>query len=284
MGNVDPRDHPFILGCTNKELVGLNDQIRKFQQRKVSKDRILKLVDTWASYAGLMTYGEAVEKALHNSGKSHLIANWRASYISLSNGEARKFARTLGVDPYWCWEKPRAPEGYYRVQCGVEYCIARVKAFAPYSDLIWMETKKPGIKLASYFARQVRKEFPDQMFAYNLSPSFNWDASGMTDQEIGELQDGLGKEGFVWQFITLAGFHGDGLQVTQFARSYSKNKMLAYVKMIQRKERDLKVETLTHQKWSGAMYVDALLKTASGGVTSTAALGKGNTEAQFGSH
>lgn len=93
--NIDPRDHPFILGCTNKELVGLNDQIRKSRQSKVSKDKILKLVDTWASYAGLMTYGEAVEKALHNSGKSHLVANWRASYISLSNDEARKFARTL---------------------------------------------------------------------------------------------------------------------------------------------------------------------------------------------
>jgi len=280
--NVDPRDHPFILGCTNKKLVGLNDQIEKAQRTQVSKAKILELVANWTTTAGLMTYADAVEKALQDSGKTKFIADWRASSHSVSNHKARKIAVSLGVDPFWCWEKARTPEGYYRLQCGVEYCIARAKAYAPYADLIWMETKKPGLKLATYFSRQVRKEFPNQLFAYNLSPSFNWDASGMSDKEIGELQDGLGLEGFVWQFITLAGFHGNGLQVTQFARAYSKDKMLAYVNMIQRKERDLNVETLTHQQWSGAMLMDKMLKVVTGGLASTAALGAGNTESQFG--
>jgi isocitrate lyase len=94
----------------------------------------------------------------------------------------------------------------------------------------------------------------------------------------------LGQEGYVWQFITLAGFHGNGLQTTMFARAYARDKMLAYVNNIQRKERDLNVETLTHQKWSGASYVDTTLKVITGGLTSTVALGSGNTEDQFKSH
>jgi len=279
--NVDPRDHHFILGCTNKNLPSLNQLIARARADRKSKHDILQLKDHWIKDACLMTYSETVEKALRDSGKSNSVAEWKSSCSSLSNNEARALAKSLGVDPYWCWEKPRTLEGYYMIACGTEYCIARARAFAPYSDLIWMETKKPGLKLATYFAKEVRKCFPNQLFAYNLSPSFNWDASGMTDEEIGNLQDGLGKQGFVWQFITLAGFHGNGLQATEFSRAYAEKKMIAYVNMIQRKERDLQVATLTHQKWSGAMFVDAMLQTITGGLSSTTSLGKGNTEAQF---
>ena len=121
------------------------------------------------------------------------------------------------------------------------------------------------------------------MLAYNLSPSFNWDASGMTDNQLAIFNDELGVLGFVWQFITLAGFHANGLIITELARSYGDKGMLAYVQNIQRRERDAKVELLTHQKWSGAELVDQMVTTASGGMSSTSAMGEGVTEAQFAS-
>ncbi len=102
---------------------------------------------------------------------------------------------------------------YISSQGGLAYSIARGVAFAPYADLQWMETKKPVLSDAQQFARAVRASHPWAMFAYNLSPSFNWDAAGMTETEVAAFQDELGKNGYVWQFITLAGFHGNALQV-----------------------------------------------------------------------
>ena len=147
-----------------------------------------------------------------------------------------------------------------------------------------METKIPGIPDAKRFSDGVHKYHPHQMLAYNLSPSFNWDASGMSDAQLASFNDDLGRLGYVWQFITLAGFHSNGLIVTKLARSFGDRGMLAYVEDIQRQERDQQVELLTHQKWSGAELVDQMVNVASGGVSSTAAMGVGVTEAQFGAH
>ena len=144
-----------------------------------------------------------------------------------------------------------------------------------------METKYPGLEDAKKFADGVKKAYPHQMLAYNLSPSFNWDASGMSDQQLARFNDDLGSMGYTWQFITLAGFHSNGLIVTQLARSFGDQGMLAYVRDIQRNERDDEVELLTHQKWSGAELVDNMVNVASGGVSSTAAMGAGVTEGQF---
>ena len=185
---------------------------------------------------------------------------------------------------YFDWDKCRVREGYFQLRAGIDYCIQRARAYAPYCDLIWMETGKPGIPDAKKFAAGVHKVHPHQMLAYNLSPSFNWDASGMTDDQLARFNDDLGKLGYVWQFITLAGFHSNGLVTTKLARSYGDRGMLAYVQDIQRKEREHQVELLTHQKWSGAELVDQMVNVASGGVSSTAAMGAGVTEAQFASH
>jgi isocitrate lyase len=146
-----------------------------------------------------------------------------------------------------------------------------------------METAVPSIPDAKKFSDGVRSMYPHQWLAYNLSPSFNWDASGMTDAQLATFNDDLGKLGYVWQFITLAGFHSNGLIVTELARSFAKTGMLAYVQNIQRREREAQVELLTHQKWSGAELVDQMVTTASGGLSSTAAMGEGVTEAQFAS-
>ncbi|CAJ0754085.1 19367_t:CDS:2, partial [Entrophospora sp. SA101] len=107
------------------------------------------------------------------------------------------------------------------------------------------------------------------------------DAAGMTDQQIRSFISDLGKLGFVWQFITLGGFHSNALGIDLFARKYAEIGMLAYVQDIQRQERMNGVETLQHQTWSGANYVDSLMKIVQGGVSSTSAMGKGVTEKQF---
>ncbi|CAG8790980.1 31805_t:CDS:2, partial [Racocetra persica] len=117
----------------------------------------------------------------------------------------------------------------------------------------------------------VLKVHPEILLCYNLSPSFNWDAAGLNDEQIRTFIWDLGKLGFSWQFITLGGLHSNALG----------EGMLAYVRDVQRKEREHGVETLAHQKWAGANYVDSLIKTVQSGVASTAAMGKGVTEEQF---
>lgn len=277
--NIDTRDHSFILGCTVQSLLGL---VESLEQPGLSRADKCQVLASWDKKANLMTYGECVSRALAAKGASKAtIKDWLHRSSKLSHAKARALANTMGVNPYWCWEKPRTREGYYKIQGGTATCIARAIAYAPYCDLIWMETKKPGLKQAVDFSSGVRRVWPDQLFAYNLSPSFNWDAAGLTDLEIRDLQKGLGHLGFVWHFITLAGFHGNSLWVTEFSRAYAKDFMLAYVDRIQRQERDKSVSTLTHQKWSGAYLVDSMLSTITGGLSSTTALQSGNTEAQF---
>ncbi len=143
-----------------------------------------------------------------------------------------------------------------------------------------METGKPVYKDAHKFAKAIHQFYPGKHLAYNLSPSFNWDAAGMDDKEIQQFVDRLAELGFVWQFITLAGFHLNGLFVDTFAKAYAEKKMLAYVSLIQRKEREQDVSTLTHQKWSGAELIDGMLQTVTQGRSSTLAM-KGATENQF---
>lgn len=280
--NVDARDHPFILGSCNSGIKSANEMIREAQMRGADRDEIAAISTNWDKQAQLCTYGECVEAALFSKGASHQeISKWKKEYSQLSLYEARELAKEFGVDPYWCWEKPRTKEGYYRVRGGLDFGIMRGIAYAPYADLIWMETKYPGLDDAKKFARSVKAVYPWAKLAYNLSPSFNWDAAGMNEDQIASFQDDLGREGYVWQFITLAGFHCDSLQIDLFAREFAATKMLAYVQMVQRKEREFKVETLTHQKWSGAEFVDQLTQTVTGGLSSTTALQKGNTESQF---
>merc|ERR1711870_35230 len=144
-----------------------------------------------------------------------------------------------------------------------------------------METGKPIYTQAKAFAEDVLAEVPHLMLAYNNSPSFNWDKSGMTDEQMKTFIWDLAKMGFCWQFITLAGFHMDALGISLFARKYKTDGMKAYVTMIQRQEREHGVETLTHQKWSGSELVDAYLNTITSGKTSTAIMGAGVTETQF---
>merc|ERR1711920_22466 len=146
---------------------------------------------------------------------------------------------------------------------------------------IWMETGKPILSQATQFAKEVRAHAPHQMLAYNNSPSFNWDTSGMTDAQMESFIFDLAKLGYCWQFITLAGFHADALSIDIFAKDYAKRGAAAYVQLIQRQEREHGVETLTHQKWSGSEIVDKAGSIISGGTSSTGIMSAGVTEKQF---
>lgn len=270
--NIDPRDHPFILGATN-----LN--VETFREASV------KGTDgTWDKRAGALTYPEAVRQAIEKSkraDKAAALKTWNSQCLELGLPALKVLAQKLGVKVDFCWERARTVEGYYRVRGGVEFCIARGRAYGAYADLIWMETGLPGVPLARRFADGVKAKVPHQMLAYNLSPSFNWDAAGMSDSQIRTFVEDLGRLGYCWQFITLAGFHSDSLGITRFARDYADRRMLAYVEGIQRAERNEGVETLKHQGWSGTEYVDALQNTITGGLSSTNTMAHGVTEDQF---
>ncbi|KAK9695105.1 isocitrate lyase 1 [Basidiobolus ranarum] len=281
---IDKRDHPFILGTSSKHLRALIEVLDESREAGMSPSEIGRVEAQWMIDAQLKTYPDAVAEAIRISdkpGKEELIKSWYSEVSDVSITEARRIAKSLGIQIEFDWEKPRTAEGFYRYLGGNKCGIARAAAFAPYADLLWMETKSPIMAQAKEFADGVHRKHPWAKLAYNLSPSFNWDAAGMTDQEIRSFIWDLGRLGFCWQFITLAGFHCNALGVDLFARDYAKRGMLAYVEGVQRKEREFGVDTLQHQKWSGAYYYDELITLVSGGVASTAAMGAGATEEQF---
>merc|ERR1719323_2638859 len=266
--NIDPIDHPFIKGATVPGVESLYDAIRKGSDKD------------WEERAGAMTYPDAVAKALKAKGAD--ASKWLRDSLKMSLTEMKAAAATLGVgNIFFDWDSARSVEGYFRIKGSTDFCIQRAIAFAPYADCIWMETGKPILSQATRFAHEVRGAVPHQMLAYNLSPSFNWDTAGMTDAQMESFIWDLAKLGFCWQFITLAGFHSNALSIDIFAKEYAKRGAAAYVQLIQRQERENKVETLTHQKWSGSEIVDEAGNIITGGTSSTGIMSAGITEKQF---
>ncbi len=175
----------------------------------------------------------------------------------------------------------RTGEGFYEVRNGVEPCIARAKAYAPYADLIWMETGTPDLELARKFAEAVKADFPDQMLAYNCSPSFNW-KKHLDDATIAKFQRELGAMGFKFQFITLAGFHALNYSMFDLAHGYAREQMSAYVRL---QEAEFAAEergyTATkHQREVGTGYFDRV-STALNPDAATLALAGSTEAAQF---
>ncbi|GGC81432.1 isocitrate lyase [Tersicoccus solisilvae] len=175
----------------------------------------------------------------------------------------------------------RTAEGFYTVRNGIEPCIARAKAYAPYADLIWMETGTPDLELARRFAEAVKAEHPDQMLAYNCSPSFNW-KKHLDDATIAKFQRELGAMGFTFQFITLAGFHALNYSMFDLAHGYARDGMSAYVDL---QEREFGAESrgytaTRHQREVGTGYFD-LVSTALNPSGSTLALVGSTEEGQF---
>jgi isocitrate lyase len=173
----------------------------------------------------------------------------------------------------------RTAEGFYRVSGGIEACIARGLAYAPYADLLWMETSTPDLGVAREFAEAIRSIYPDQMLAYNCSPSFNWRAH-LDEGTIEKFQRELGEMGYKFQFITLAGFHALNHSMFSLARGYADEGMSAYVRL-QDAEFASEADGYTatrHQREVGTGYFD-LVNSAITPQSATTAL-EGSTESQ----
>lgn len=174
----------------------------------------------------------------------------------------------------------RTPEGFFRTKAGIDQAIARGLAYAPYADLIWCETSEPNIEEARKFAEAIHEQFPGKLLAYNCSPSFNWKKK--LDQEtIARFQEELGKMGYKFQFVTLAGFHALNHGMFELARGYRDRGMAAYSEL-QQAEFDSEQYGYTatrHQREVGTGYFDQVSMVISGGTSSTTAL-KGSTEVE----
>ena len=172
----------------------------------------------------------------------------------------------------------RTSEGFFRTKAGLDQAIARGLAYAPYADMIWCETSEPNLEDAQRFADAIHEQFPDKLLAYNCSPSFNWKAK-LDDETIEKYQVELGKMGYKFQFVTLAGFHTLNYSMFQLANGYKTRGMGAYSELQQAEfaaEKDGYTAT-RHQREVGTGYFDAVSMTVTGGQSSTTAL-KGSTE------
>ena len=180
----------------------------------------------------------------------------------------------------------RTPEGFFRLQdgTGLDHCIARGLAFAPHADLLWFETSHPNLDEARTFAKAIHDRFPGKMLAYNCSPSFNW-AAKLDADVIARFQDELGRMGYKFQFVTLAGFHSLNHAMFELACGYRDRGMAAYSEL---QQAEFASETAgytatRHQREVGTGYFDAIASAVSGGQASTVALKESTEAAQFSS-
>ena len=176
----------------------------------------------------------------------------------------------------------RSSEGFYRTKAGLEQAIARSLAYAPYADLIWCETSKPDLEQAKRFADAIHAQFPGQLLAYNCSPSFNWKAN-LDERTMKTFREELGKMGYKFQFITLAGWHALNSSMFKLSRAYRENGMYAYSQLQQQEFADEQhgFRAAKHQSFVGAGYFDAVQNTIMDGLSSTTALTGSTEEEQF---
>jgi isocitrate lyase len=191
---------------------------------------------------------------------------------------------TSDIDPYDepFVTKERTAEGFYTLKGGIDAAIARGIAYAPYADLIWCETSTPDLAEARKFAEAVRKVHPEQMLAYNCSPSFNW-AKHMDETAMARFQREIAAMGYKYQFITLAGFHNLSLTTFELARAYKADGMAGYSRL---QQAEFSAEAhgfsaVRHQREVGTSYFDAVSMAVSEGKSATTAMGASTETAQF---
>ena len=243
-----------------------------------------KFVDAWQQEAGVCTYAEAVGNVIgFRESEGETLAMSRAQWLAFAARapfyQAREKARSLGVHVPWDCEHAKTPDGYYQVRGGIDYAVAKSLAAAPFADILWMETKTADLADAKRFADAIHAVHPDKMLAYNLSPSFNWDTTGMNDEQMRRFPEELGRMGFVFNFITYGGHQIDGLASEEFATALRQDGMLALARL-QRKFRLLESGYRTPQTLVGGPRLDAALMSVSGRTSTTKAMGQGSTQHQ----
>ena len=248
-------------------------------------DRIdTRYVEIWQAEAGLKTYGLAVAEVLEfrtaeGDRFDMTVEEWLAFSKRASFYEVRERAKSMGIQVIWDCELPKTPEGFYHIEAGIDYAIAKSLAVAPFADVLWMETKTADLEDARKFAEAIHARYPDKMLAYNLSPSFSWDTTGMNDEQMKRFPEELGRLGFVFNFITYGGHQIDGLAAEEFATALKQDGMLALARL-QRKFRLLESPYRTPQTLVGGPRQDAALMASSGRTAATKAMGKGSTQFQ----
>ncbi len=245
---------------------------------------VTRYLDLWQAEAGLKTYGQAVADVIEfRRGEGEQLElsaeEWLEFARTASFYAARQKARSLGINIIWDCELCKTPEGYYQILGGIDYAIAKSLAVAPFTDLLWMETKTADLEDAARFAAAVHAVYPDKMLAYNLSPSFNWDTTGLDDDEMRRFPAELGKLGFVFNFITYGGHQIDGLAAEEFTTALREDGMLSLARL-QRKFRLLQSPYRTPQTLVGGGRLDGALMASSGRTATTKAMGKGSTQFQ----
>jgi isocitrate lyase len=243
-----------------------------------------RFLEIWEAEARLKTFGEAVADVIDfrvGEGETFDVSadEWRKFAATSSLERAKNRARELGVSIIWNCELAKTPEGYYQIRGGIPFAIAKSMAAAPFADILWMETKTANLADAKVFADAIHAVYPDKMLAYNLSPSFNWDTTGMSDDEMRAFPAELGKLGFVFNFITYGGHQIDGVAAEEFAQALKQDGMLALARL-QRKIRLVESPYKTPQTLVGGPRLDGALAASSGRTATTKAMGKDSTQHQ----
>ena len=283
---IDVRDHEFILGVSDPAIEPLAETIQAMEAEGAVGADIDAFEAKWVKSTKLITFDEAAVAHFKKEGvdqakiDEYLAATAKDRDMGISR--RRHLASEYSKTPvYFNWDVPRTREGFYHYRAGMEAATKRAIAFGPYADLLWVETGDPNVEVASKLGRAVRSVYPGKGLVYNLSPSFNWMAHGFTDETLKSFIWDIAKEGFVLQLISLAGLHSNATITTELSREFKTEGMKAYIDLVQRREKDLNCEVLTHQKWSGASYIDGILGAIQSGSSSSKSMGEGNTEGQF---
>ncbi len=176
----------------------------------------------------------------------------------------------------------RTNEGFYTVKNGIEQCISRGLSYAPYADIIWMETSHPDLALAKQFAEAIHAVYPGKLLAYNCSPSFNW-SKHLTEKEMGSFREDLAALGYKFQFITLAGFHALNTSMFELSKAYKENGMAGFSQLQQREFalQEHGFKAVKHQSFVGTGYFDYVQNTVQQGESSTVAMKNSTEVAQF---
>ncbi|HEX6768144.1 MAG TPA: isocitrate lyase, partial [Candidatus Binatia bacterium] len=249
-------------------------------------DQVLAAVrQTWALKAGLKTYADAVAEVVkargHDRGKPAMtVERWKTFANSVSHAEARERAASMGIEIFWDWDLPRTPEGFYPITGGHDMAIQRGLATAPFADLLWRETAKPDLDDDKRWADAIHAVFPQKMLAYNLSPSWNWDAWGFTDDQIRNFAQELGKMGYVFNFITYAGHQTEALMNGRLARALQEEGVLGFVRLVQRSLRLANDPAQYPQTFVGGDWADRFRRAARGPSLTTSSMGGKSTETQ----
>ncbi|KAH8662611.1 isocitrate lyase [Xylariales sp. PMI_506] len=286
--SIDVRDHEFILGVADESIAPLAETLQAMEASGAAGAEIDVFEAAWVKKTRLVTFDEAAVEQLRAQGVSEdAIAAGYTSAVEanrdLGINARRDLANALApAKPiYFNWDVPRTREGFYHFRAGMSAATKRALAFGPYADLLWVETGDPNVEVARTLGRAVRAVYPGKGLVYNLSPSFNWMAHGFTDETLKSFIWDIAREGFVLQLISLAGLHTSATITNELAKGFKSDGMLAYVNLVQRREKELGCDVLTHQKWSGASYIDGILGAIQSGSSGSKSMGDGNTEGQF---